>query len=296
MPLVFAAIAPHGSIAIREACAPGEEEVAAVTQRGMKRLGELFAASRANSVVIATPHNVHVSGALGVVVSGRVAGALSGAPPEIALDLACDSSLAWDVLAAFGEAGLPSVGISFGGNDPSLAVAPMDWGTLIPLWFMGGRKKPPAGIVVVTPARDLPPEAHVRAGIAIAKVAAASRRRVAFIASADHGHAHDADGPYGFDPAAREYDQLVCDLVKNDELVRLSDIAPDLVERAKADSWWQMLMLSGATSRGWRGHFLSYEAPTYFGMLTAAFRPLRGASRGSASRPGKRIRRRTPAR
>jgi aromatic ring-opening dioxygenase LigB subunit len=285
VPLVFAAIAPHGSLAIREACTPDDQDVAVVTQRGMQRLGDLFQRSRANTVVIATPHNVHISGTLGVVVSGRVSGVLSGAPPSIALDLATDAPLAWSILTAFGERGLPSVGISFGGNDPAAAVAPMDWGTLIPLWFMGGRWRPPARLVVVTPARDLPADAHVLAGIAIAKAAAASRRRVALIASADHGHAHDAEGPYGFDPAAREYDQLITELVRTDHLQRLSDIPPDLVEGAKADSWWQMLILHGATSNGWRGRLISYEAPTYFGMLTAAYTPARAATRGSASRP-----------
>jgi aromatic ring-opening dioxygenase LigB subunit len=296
VPLVFAAIAPHGSLAIREACAPDEQDVAVITQRGMQRLGELFKRSRANTVVIATPHNVHISGALGVVVSGRVAGALPGAPPSIALDLATDAPLAWSLLTAYGEGGLPSVGISFGGNDPTQAVAPMDWGTLIPMWFMGGRSRPPARLVVVTPARDLPADTHVLAGMAIASAAAASRRRVAFIASADHGHAHDPDGPYGFDPAAREYDQLIRDLVRTNRLQRLSDIPPDLVEQAKADSWWQMLILHGATSKGWRGRLISYEAPTYFGMLTAAYTPARGATRGSASRPRTRTRPRTRAR
>ena len=292
MPLVFAAIAPHGSIAIREACAPGEEDVAVITQRGMKSLARLFASSRADTVVIATPHNVHISGTLGVVVAGRVAGHLNGAPPAISLDLVSDSAFAWRVLAAFGEAGLPSVGISFGGNDPANAVAPMDWGTLIPLWFMGGRRRPAVHVVVVTPARDLGADAHIRAGIAIAEAAAASRRRIAVVASADHGHAHDPNGPYGFDPAAREYDELICELVRTDELQRLSDIPPELVERAKADSWWQMLILHGATSKGWCGRLVSYEAPTYFGMLTAAYSPTRGTS----SRPGTRTPRRTRAR
>ena len=112
------------------------------------------------------------------------------------------------------------------------------------------------------------------------------------VASADHGHAHDPDGPYGFDPAAREYDELICELVRTDELQRLSDIPPELVERAKADSWWQMLILHGATSKGWRGRLISYEAPTYFGMLTAAYSPTRGTS----SRPGTRTPPRTRAR
>src|SRR5438552_938103 len=80
-------------------------------------------------------------------------------------------------------------------NDPDTAVAPMDWGVLIPLWFMGGRQQPPVRIVVVTPARDLSASDHVSAGAAIAAVAAASDRRIALIASADHGHAHLGSGP-----------------------------------------------------------------------------------------------------
>jgi hypothetical protein len=34
-----------------------------------------------------------------------------------------------------------------------------------------------------------------------------------------------------------------------------------------------MLMLHGAIAEGWHGDFLSYEAPTYFGMLCAAYTP-----------------------
>jgi aromatic ring-opening dioxygenase LigB subunit len=188
----------------------------------------------------------------------------------VALDVPCDTDLAWHILGELGAAGVSSVGISFGGNDPTTAVAPMDWGVLIPLWFMGGRRESPLPIVVVTPARDLSAEVHVRFGEAIARAAGASDRRVAFIASADHGHAHLAGGPYGFDPGAKEYDEAICDLVRRDDLHELVHVDPELVERAKADSWWQMLILSGARD-GLRGRLVSYEAPTYFGMLTAAY-------------------------
>jgi aromatic ring-opening dioxygenase LigB subunit len=192
----------------------------------------------------------------------------------------------------------------------------MDWGVLIPLWFMGGRAEPPIPLVVITPSRDLTAEDHINAGAAVAAAAAASKLRVAFIASADHGHAHDPLGPYGFDPAAKRYDQLVCELVRGDHLDRLADIPIELVESAKADSWWQMLILHGATAKGWNGRLVSYEAPTYFGMLTAAYVPAkaphppaaatrpetpsplkgRGVSPGSASPPRKRSARQTRGR
>ena len=273
MPLVFAAIAPHGGIAVREACEPDEVDVAVKTRHGMETLGQLFSEARPEVVVIATPHNVHIDGALGLIVSSRVSGRLSGAPPDVALDLPTDGDLAWAILAEWHVAGIPSVAVSFGGNDPTTATAPMDWGVLIPLWFMGGRDDPPRPIVVVTPARDLPPDAHVKAGAAIAHAAEASGRRVALIASADHGHAHAADGPYGFDPRAKTYDELVCDIVRGDELQRLEGVDPELVEGAKADSWWQMLILHGAVGGRMSGELISYEAPTYFGMLTAAYLP-----------------------
>ena len=272
MPLVFAAIAPHGGIAIAEACSPEERDVAVKTRAGMEELGRRFDAARPDVTVVATPHNVHIKNALGVIVAGRVAGRLEDTSPPIHLDLSCDMSLAWRVLESLGEAGLSAVAVSFGSNDPALAVAPMDWGVLIPLWFMGGRKEPPAPIVVVTPARELPASDHVIAGAAIAATAEASERRVAFIASADHGHAHVKDGPFGYHPAAAEFDALVTDIVGTNQLERLVPIRRELVDDAKADSWWQMLMLHGAT-RGWNGTLISYEAPTYFGMLTAAYEP-----------------------
>jgi aromatic ring-opening dioxygenase LigB subunit len=138
---------------------------------------------------------------------------------------------------------------------------------------MGGRSDPPVPAVVVSPARDRSLQEHVRAGQSLARAAERSGKRVALIASADHGHAHDAEGPYGFDPAAAEYDARIVELVRENRLVGLLELDPAFVEAAKADSWWQLAMLHGALGDGWRGEFLSYEASTYFGMLCAAYAP-----------------------
>jgi aromatic ring-opening dioxygenase LigB subunit len=291
MGLVFGAIAPHGGLAVAEACTPDEMQLARATRSGMEELGREFTAAKPDVVVVATPHNVHISGAFAVLVAARMSGNLDGTPQTVELEVPSETSLAWLLLETLIGAGLPAVGVSFGSNDPSTAVAPMDWGVLIPLWFMGGRHDPPVPAVVISPARDLSADAHVRAGAAITAAAAASGRRVAFIASADHGHAHRADGPYGFHSNAKVYDDLVTDLVRRDSLRGLVDVPVSLVQEAKADSWWQMLMLLGATGDGWRGRLISYEAPTYFGMLTAVYTPTLGTS----SQPRKRTPRRTRA-
>jgi aromatic ring-opening dioxygenase LigB subunit len=296
MSLVFAAIAPHGGLAVAEACTPDEMSIARRTRDGMQKLGRAFNAARPEVVVVATPHNVHIPGAFAVVVAGRLAGSLEGTPEPVTLDVPSETQFSWLLLETLVGESLPAVGVSFGSNDASTAIAPMDWGVLIPLWFMGGRKVPPLPVVVITPARDLSAEAHVRAGAAIAAAAAVSRRRVAFIASADHGHAHRADGPYGYHSNAKVYDDIVRKLVEADRLRGLLDIPIALVDQAKADSWWQMLMLLGATGDGWSGRLISYEAPTYFGMLTASYKPVSVASRRTSSQPRTRRPRRTPAR
>lgn len=273
---MFAAIAPHGGIAIAEACSPDERQVALKTRAGMEELGRRFAAAKPDVAIVATPHNVHIANALAVVVAGRMKGRLNGVTPPVELDLASDPDLAWTLLESLSAAGLPSAAVSFGGNDPQTAVAPMDWGVLIPLWFMGGRGDPPIPAVIVAPARELPASDHMAAGVAMAAALAHSPQRAAFIASADHGHAHDADGPYGFHPDAAKYDALITEIVGSDRLDRLFEIEPSMIERAKADSWWQLLMLHGALKGSrpdWKAELISYEAPTYFGMLTASYIP-----------------------
>jgi aromatic ring-opening dioxygenase LigB subunit len=274
MSLVFAAIAPHGTLAVPEAPAaavPGAEK----TQSALEELGNRFEAARPEATLVLTPHNVHIDGNFAVVLAGRLAGSLAEfEAPEVKLSCPVDLELATESIVALHDEGIPVVGASFGANDPGAATAPMDWGVLIPLWFMGGRSEPQVPAVVVSPARDRSPEEHVRAGRALARAASACGKRVALIASADHGHAHVADGPYGFDPAAGDYDQRVVAIVRENRLRELLELEPGLVEDAKADSWWQLLMLHGALEGGgWSGELLSYEKPTYFGMLCAAFAP-----------------------
>jgi aromatic ring-opening dioxygenase LigB subunit len=266
--LVFAAIAPHGTLP--EAPVPGAD----ATHAALATLGERFDAAQPDATIVLTPHNVHVEGHFAVVVAGTMAGSLSEFDaPDVRLSVPVDADLALQCVAALQDDGIPAVGVSFGGNDPTGAIAPLDWGVLIPLWAMGGRAEPPVPVVVVSPARDRSPEEHVRAGGVLGRAAVASGKRVALIASADHGHAHDPSGPYGFDPAAAEYDRQVVELVEENRLAGLLEFDPAFVDAAKADSWWQLLMLHGALGDGWQGEFLSYEASTYFGMLCAAYAP-----------------------
>lgn len=270
--LVFACVAPHGGLAIPEACEPAEASLAAATQRGMAALARRARDARPDVLVVLTPHGIHVSGHFAVVTAGSLGGALDGAP-SVSLEVPVARELALDILAGLQTAEIPVVEVSYGGNSAAESVMPLDWGTLIPLWYLGGRADPPLPVVVVAPARDRPVAEHEEVGARIADAARRSGRRVGLVASADQAHTHRADGPYGFSPRAVEHDRIVVDMIRGGRLRSLASLDPGLVNEALPDSWWQMLMLAGAIGDAWTPEVLSYEAPTYFGMLCAAFTP-----------------------
>ena len=268
--IVFGAIAPHGGLVFDSPASP--------TRAAMEELGRRHAAARPDATIVATPHGIHVDGQFAVVRSATLEGD-AGEWTAVDTHLATpgDPELAGACLAELHRAGLPGVGVTFGSSAFAASTMPLDWGALIPLWFMGGRADPPIPAVVVSSSRDRSPADHVAAGSALARAAASSGKRVAFVASADHGHGHDPDGPYGFAPESEAYDERIVELVRTSRLGDLLAVDISFAEAALADSLWQMLMLHGALGEAFAAELLSYEAPTYFGMLCAAFRPSAGS-------------------
>src|SRR5207237_6269111 len=97
----------------------------------------------------------------------------------------------------------------YGASGGDGCYTPLDWGAVVPLYFLGARWPSPPAIVSITPSRALTLKQLYDFGTALAEAAAESGKRVALVASADWGHAHDAAGPYGFDAASAEYDSMI---------------------------------------------------------------------------------------
>jgi aromatic ring-opening dioxygenase LigB subunit len=148
----------------------------------------------------------------------------------------------------------------------------MDWGTLVPMWFVAKEERVRARVIIVAPSREIPLSKNIAFGIVIGEMAEKSKKRIVFIASADQAHAHQKSGPYGFHRSATKYDQFVCRAIQKNRIGSISRLSKRLVEEAKPDSLWQMAMLAGITKVvEMQGNLLSYAVPTYFGMLCASF-------------------------
>ena len=287
MPLVFGAIAPHGGDAIAEIA--DNPAVMAKTRAGLEELGRRFAAARPDTVVVLNPHGPMIRGAVSVGVANAAVGELEGkSGQKITLALRTDRELI-EIIAD--EAGSPQVPyavplpltemptkdikVSGRASEPVIQCDWLDWGALVPLWFLARPLTPQPRVVLLAPDRRLPREILVRVGVAIARAAAKTDTRVALVASCDQGHAHAADGPYGYDPASAEHDRAMCEVIAENNLPALLDWSQSFLETAKVDAFWQTIMLAGALGHTpMHGELLSYEAPTYFGMAVAAYTPV----------------------
>lgn len=277
MSVVFACIAPHGAEAIPE-LAGDMFDAYAETRRGMEKLVKEMRKNKPDTVVLATPHNVRLEGTIGVVTAEFTEGKLEANNNEVRLRCKCDRSLANLILRNAKKLRLPVVGVNYGAAEGDASCMPMDWGALIPLWFLVGRHNCGPNVVLVTPSREIPLQSLVRFGRVIAEVAEPSNRRIAFVASADQGHAHDPKGPYGFHEASAKYDEEVKEAVLKNDLAPLLRLTRRFIDDAKPDSIWQLAILQGILEHTqMTGHLLSYQVPTYFGVLCAVYLPKRKA-------------------
>jgi aromatic ring-opening dioxygenase LigB subunit len=277
MPLVYACIAPHGEPVIPALSKRSERRKYAVTTRGMERLAREMRALRPDTIVIATPHNLRLRGYIGVITSEFASGVLpmfEPGPVKAKIQVVCDRELGDILLERAAARRLPAVGANYATASGKYSNMPLDWGTLVPLWFfLKGYRRAPR-VLIVTPSREIPLEQNVRFGELVADAAQRRRKRVVFVASADHAHAHLTTGPYGYHPAAAEYDEAMVRAIRRDELASLLKLDPRLVADAKPDSLWQVAMLHGVARRaGLHPQLLTYDQPAYYGMICAAFRP-----------------------
>ncbi len=267
MPLIHACIAPHAGDLI------DDQNKVALTHKSMLAMGARLAALAPETIVIINPHGFRVSNALSIAITEKATAEWS---PELKLDFDIDQELANTIADEAALSNIPIVRYIYGASSGDSCYVPLDWGAVVPLYFMGRRgAAAPPKIVHCSPMRTLPLATHYEFGRAIGRVIREASQRIAFIASADQGHAHDVNGPYGFDPASAKYDAWMQEVIRNGNLDELLNADPQLVEDGKPDSLWPTLVLAGVLKENpMQAKLLSYEVNVYFGILCAEFTQL----------------------
>jgi aromatic ring-opening dioxygenase LigB subunit len=278
MTLVYACIAPHGGEIIPELASKSMLPRFEQTRRAMRTIAHKIIQARYQTIVLASPHNLRLMAKIAVVTAENASGELQGSSKRsVSLHARCDIEFAEKLVQESLRERLPVVGANYGTSEGSSSDMKMDWGTMIPLWFVLKNKKIRPKIVIVTPSREIPLRTNFRFGRLLGRLIREDRsKRFVFIASADQAHTHSRSGPYGFNAAASKYDRLVLDAIGKNNLKQLLRVDPHFVELAKPDSLWQMIILAGlAEVIPLRSKLLSYQVPSYYGLACAGFEPTR---------------------
>ncbi len=276
--LTFACIAPHGSMIIPLLRARDAEKAGA-TRRAMEELGRRVAATKPETLVVVTPHGHRIDQCFSLLHNKRVQGTLDPEPDSggmsFTLTFEVDKELNNAIVEEAQGLEVPASRVYYAVEDDDHFSMPLDWGALVPLWFLGASLDPQPNVVIACPDRNKVDWGFSAPfGLAIRQAAEKLNRRMVLIASADLGHAHDAQGPYGYDIASQEFDTALLEAVQAQDLGRLLEFDRDWLKRASTDSYGQILNLYGALrGTNFRGELLSYEVPTYFGMMCVAYEP-----------------------
>ena len=267
MPLIYSCIVPHAGDLIPETIE--DKNKIALTRQTMQEMGQRLQALAPEIVIVINPHGFRVQSALSVCVAEKAIGDWS---PDVKLEFDMEPDLANAIADKAMEAQIPVVKYIYGASSGDSCYIPLDWGAVVPLYFLGHRFDPKPKLIHISPMRTLPLQLHYDFSRALGQVVKESSQRIALIASADQAHAHQAEGPYGFDPAADQYDALMQETIRNGQLDNLLSIDSTLVENAKPDSLWPTSILAGALKENpMRGKLLSYEINEYFGILCAEY-------------------------
>ncbi|MDD5593165.1 MAG: AmmeMemoRadiSam system protein B [Candidatus Margulisbacteria bacterium] len=256
MSIVFGAIMPHPPILVPPI---GKERLkeAEKSKKALEEISSRFKSKDIDTIIVITPHG-DVGQASVPVYTGHV------------------------FEGNFGAFGLPKPSFSFKG-DPQLGLAIvkdthlatacpetiLDHGVLVPLYYptAAGIKKPVLPIAVAF----MPLSKLFEFGQSMAKTIDRLKRKVLLIASADMSHRLTPEGPSGYSPRGREFDEKLVELVKNYDVKGLLKFDADLAEDAGQDALWSIAILLGALDgKKVRPEILSYEGPFGVGYMIAA--------------------------
>jgi len=257
--IVFVGIAPHPPIMVPEvggeACAQVRGSIEA-----MRELTERLIASRAETVVIISPHAPLDARAFVAYNDSQLRGSFANfRAPHATVSAPLDSELLARIASAAAEEGYPILPIE---------EYELDHGTAVPLYFL--QRNGWHGRVVALGYSFLPNDDHLRFGACIKRAIAATERPTALVASGDLSHRLKPDAPAGYEPNAYLFDEEVCAAISACALQRIITIDQNLRRTAGECGYRSMLIACGATKEATTDcELLHYEAPFGVGYMVA---------------------------
>ena len=141
------------------------------------------------------------------------------------------------------------------------------WGSLVPLWFL--QDKESVGIITID--SQIERSKIIDFGKNFYNFINLQNKRIGIILSCDFSHTHSKNNPmFPYSECSKEFDDLLVEMFENNDLKSFRNIDDKFIYKARTDVKAQLLVLCGILEMNskLKSYFLSYEVPTYFGMIT----------------------------
>ncbi|MGI6334809.1 MAG: AmmeMemoRadiSam system protein A [Saccharofermentanales bacterium] len=264
-------IMPHPPVIV-PGINPGPHEASA-TVTSMRQLAQTLSRIRPDTIVMISPHAPLFSDYVFFYDDRVLEGSFArfGAP-RIKLSVRQDSELLREISHRCDQAGIPAGSLTSKQMSRYQLASELDHGVLVPLWFLW--EAYPAVKIMAMSCSGLPLAKVYQIGELIRQSAAFLNRRIVIVASGDQSHKVNSESPYGSTPEGAQYDNLLVDCLRENDLPRLLSISGELREKAAECGYRSIVMLCGAFSRrSVLTRLLSYEAPYGIGYCVAELSP-----------------------
>ena len=258
MSIVFSAIVPHPPIIIPSIGKENLEKIAK-TQEALKSLERDLYAAKPDILIIISPHG-HID------------------PDHFTINISDHFEINFESFGDFSTSLKISGNIALMTNDRDrlstkspvniISEPKLDHGIGIPFYCLG-QNLPNIKIIPINFSL-LDNQAHLEFGKNLKEAILNTEKRIAIIASGDLSHALTENAPAKFNPAGKEFDDLLIKLLKKEDTQGIVNLDKVLTENAAECGLRSILILLGILNHiKFQTKILSYEAPFGVGYLVA---------------------------
>ncbi|HLD28235.1 MAG TPA: AmmeMemoRadiSam system protein B [Patescibacteria group bacterium] len=261
MSLVFGAIVPHPPILIPQIGKDNLDKIAK-TKESMEQLERELYASKPDIIMIISPHGMIDQDVFTVNLSNYFTATF-----EEFGDFSTKLEIKGDtVLIAMEKEKIENKSPINIISDPKL-----DHGVGVPYFYLAQQLKNVSIIPIYFSLLDS--QAHIEFGKNLKEVIMDTEKRVAVIASGDMSHCLTETAPAPFNPAGKQFDEKLIELLKKGDIQGIVGLDQKLVEDAAECGLKSALILLGVLHNiNFTTEILSYEAPFGVGYLVANFK------------------------
>ncbi|MDO8669586.1 MAG: AmmeMemoRadiSam system protein B [Candidatus Buchananbacteria bacterium] len=258
MSLVFSAISPHPPILIPGIGKENMEQITK-TKEALASLERDLYAAKPDILIIISPHGPINSDHFTINLSDNFE-----ANFEEFGDFSTKIKISGDILLMTNDreriASKSPVNI--------ISEAKLDHGVGVPFYALG-QNMPNIKIIPIYFSL-LDNQAHFEFGKNLKEIILNSDKRIAVIASGDLSHCLTENAPVKFNPAGKEFDEKLIDLLRKSESQSIVNMDVKLIERGAQCGLGSILILLGILNNiSFETKILSYEAPFGVGYLVA---------------------------